>query len=506
MDAGPMPSAIRMHGVSKTFDGRAALREASVEVEWGELHAILGQNGAGKSTLMNIACGLYAADAGAIAIDGKPAVIRGPTDATRHGIGMVHQHYKLVPRFSVAENILLFCGEKLGIRSVAAATEAAANKAKEVGLQVRPEARISDLSLAEQQRVEILKVLLMGARILVMDEPTAVLTDQESEAVLQFLREMATQGTAVILITHKLREVTGFASRVTVMRDGTTVLSGSSTRGLERGDLARLMVGEVAAPIRPHVAAGRGKPRVEVRELTMPRDDGAIGIQNISFSVPGGHIYGIAGVGGNGQSELFNALSGLERPTAGSVMVDGHDVTRSSVAAHRRRGVRTIPTDRFRTGLLADMMVYENYGITDLATGRFGSWLRVSRRRMRAEAARAIESYRIFGCTPTTRTRLLSGGNAQKLLLARELGSGMAIVIAHSPTRGLDVQASHAVHDELQQAAQGGAACILISEDLEEILALSSSVAVISRGRIVGEFPGDRVSRDQIGALMLGHA
>ena len=501
-----MPSAIEMHGVSKAFDGRPALREANLNVQWGELHAVLGQNGAGKSTLMNIACGLYAADAGTITIDGTLAAIRKPADATRYGIGMVHQHYKLVPRFTVAENALLFCGSTLGVRSVAAAGNALSRKAEEIGLDIRPSVRVSDLSLAEQQRVEILKVLLLGARILVLDEPTAVLTDQESEAVLSFLREMAKQGAAVVLITHKLREVTGFASRVTVMRDGSTVLSGASAKGLERNDLARLMIGEIAAPVMPQSIATTGVSRIEVRNLSVPRGEGGIGITDLNFSVRAGHIHGIAGVGGNGQSELFNVLSGLTRPSAGSVLVDGQDIAHLTVAAHRRRGIRSIPTDRYRTGLLADLMVYENYGITDLSAGRYGSWLKVARWKMRAATAKAIDTHRIFGCNPITRTRLLSGGNAQKLLLARELGKGMEIIVAHSPTRGLDVQASLAVHALLQQAVREGAACVLISEDLEEILTLSTWVAVMSRGRIVGEFPVDQATREKIGSLMLGHA
>jgi len=501
----PMAKALELSGVSKAFDGRVALKGAALEVEWGEVHALLGQNGAGKSTLMNVACGLYAADAGAVAVDGRPVAIREPADAGRLGIGMVHQHFKLVRRFTVTENVLLACGRALRIQSTAQAREAILRKAHDVGFTLDPAAVVGQLSLAEQQRVEILKILLLGARILVLDEPTAVLTDQESEAVLSFLRILAAQGSAVVLITHKLREVTGFADRVTVMREGGTVLAGAPAAGHDRQDLARLMVGDSAATI-VATQGSVGRVRLDVTGMSVPRSSGAVGVRDLTFSVRAGEIYGIAGVGGNGQSELADALTGLCRPMHGAIRVDGNDVTSRTVAEYRRRGVRAIPADRYRTGLLADMAVYENYGITELPNGGYGGWLGVARRDMRAAAAEAIARHNILGCTPTTATRLLSGGNAQKLLLARELAPGIAVLIAHSPTRGLDVQACSVVHVALRRAADAGAACILISEDLEEILALSSRIAVMSRGRIVGEIPAAQARRDAIGALMLGHA
>lgn len=500
-----MAKALEMVDISKAFDGRLALSGASLDVAWGEVHALLGQNGAGKSTLMNVACGLYSADGGAISVDGSSTAIRGPADAARLGIGMVHQHFKLVRRFTVAENILLACGRKLGIRTQAAAAESVRRKATEIGLTISPATLVAELSLAEQQRIEILKMLLLGARILVLDEPTAVLTDQESESVLTFLGKMAAQGAAVILITHKLREVSGHADRVTVMRDGKTICRGGNTEGMERADLARLMVGEMPEPPAPF-RGEIGAARLEARNLAVARDKEGRGFDDVSLTVRAGEILGLAGVGGNGQSELVEVLTGIKQPLRGTIRIDDRDVAGRAVPVYRRHGVRTIPADRYRTGLLADLMVYENYGVTGVREGRFGGWIKLARKRMRSAAAAAIDRHQILGCSPTTVTRLLSGGNAQKLLLARELGKGMSVLIAHSPTRGLDVQASQAVHRLLQEAARTGAACLLVSEDLEEILALSTRIAVMSRGRIVGEVPAGPGARQQIGSLMLGHA
>ena len=352
-----MSRALEIAGASKAFDARPALRRASFACDWGEVHALLGENGAGKSTLMNVACGLYAPDEGTIAVDGQPAAITAPADAASLGIGMVHQHYKLVQRFTVAENIVLACRDALGVRRPRDAAEAVGAKAADVGFEIDPNAVVGALSIAEQQRVEILKVLLLGARILILDEPTSVLTDQESVQALTFMRRLADDGHAVVLITHKLREMIGYSSRVTVMRGG------------EYGSLALV-----------------------------------------------------------------------------------------------RRGA------------------------------------------MKAAAAASIDTYSIHGAAPGTPARLLSGGNAQKLLLARELRGEASVLIAHSPTRGLDVSACRTVHNLLQGAADAGAACVLISEDLEEVLALSTTIAVISRGRLVGAFAAGEVSRAEIGRLMLGHA
>lgn len=497
-----MTNALEIVGASKAFDGRPALRRASFACNWGEVHALLGENGAGKSTPMNIACGLYAPDEGSIAVDGEPAAITAPADAARLGIGMVHQHYKLVQRFTIAENIVLACRDALGVRRPRDAAGAVAAKAAEVGFEIDPGAVVGELSIAEQQRVEILKVL--GARILILDEPTSVLTDQESVQALTFMRRLADDGHAVVLITHKLREVIGYSSRVTVMRGGETVLAGAETAGLDAETLARTMVGEEGEAPERH-ARPLGEVRLRVEDLSV-HGAGSIGVDGIDFAVRGGEIYGIAGVGGNGQQELADALTGLRAPARGRIAIDGAELAGRDVPAFRRRGLRAIPADRFHTGLLAELAVYENHGVTGVPAGEYGSPALVRRGAMRAAAAQSIEAYSIHGAAPGTAARLLSGGNAQKLLLARELRGKASVLIAHSPTRGLDVSACRTVHELLQGAADAGTACVLISEDLEEVLALSTTVAVISRDRLVGAFEAGQVSRAEIGRLMLGHA
>ena len=498
-------NALELLGVSKEFDGRPALLQASFSVKWGEVHALLGENGAGKSTLMNVACGLYAPDEVIMAINGVPIEITKPADAIRNGIGMVHQHFKLVGRFTVAENIFLSCSGALGASSIRDTAASILEKSRKLKLGVDPFSTVGEISVAEQQRVEILKILLAGARILILDEPTAVLTERESESVLALLRDMAGDGCAVILITHKLREVIGYSDRVTVMREGKAIMNGVTTAGLAREDLTRAMVGTTAEGVKRNKSEMGGDRNI-VTDLRIASHSGGVGLDGVSFRVRSGEIYGIAGVGGNGQSELADALMGLSRPESGSVTIDGVNVAQSSVAERRARGLRFIPADRYRAGLVADLPAYENFGMTEILKRKYGSWLRVDRRRMKDDTDRAINMHQISGCTVGTKVNLLSGGNAQKLLLSRELDGDPGTIIAHSPTRGLDVQARNTVHRLLLEASERAAACILISEDLEEILALSSTIAVMSRGRIVGEFPAPDASREKIGELMLGHA
>lgn len=499
-------NALSMLGISKEFDGRSALSQASFTVKWGEVHALLGENGAGKSTLMNVACGLYAPDGGTMAVNGVPARITKPADAIRNGIGMVHQHFKLVDRFSVVENIFLSCSGAPGASSIRDTAATILEKSQKLKLGIDPFSIVGEISVAEQQRVEILKILLAGARILILDEPTAVLTERESESVLALLRDMAGDGCAVILITHKLREVIGYSDRVTVMRAGKTVMNSVTTAALDREDLTRAMIGTTAEEVK-RKRSEMGENRIAVADLRVASPSGGAGLDGVSFRVRSGEIYGIAGVGGNGQSELADTLVGLLRPNSGSIVIDGVNVAQNNVAERRDRGLRFIPADRYRAGLIADLLAWKNFGMTEILKGKYGSWLRVDRRRMKDDTDHAIRMHQISGCAVDTRVNLLSGGNAQKLLLSRELDGNPGTIIAHSPTRGLDVQARNTVHRLLLEASgRAAAACILISEDLEEILALSSTIAVMSRGRIIGEFPALDASREKIGELMLGHA
>jgi simple sugar transport system ATP-binding protein len=373
----------------------------------------------------------------------------------------------------------------------------------ELGFEIDPMARIDRISVAEQQRVEIIKVLASGARYLVLDEPTAVLTDAESERLLATTRDIAEKGASVVLITHKLREVLEFADWVTVMRAGKTVAS-TSSGDLSAADLARLMVG--TAPPDESVAPGQaGAEVLSVSNLQACRDDGVQTVNDLSLAVQGGEIYGVAGVGGNGQTELAEILMGVRAPLGGEVKLDSEDITKRHPRTRRRRGIRSVPADRFRYGLSPDLSVGDNYSITKLTSGSYGSFLWVSQSALRKNTRAAIERFEIQGAGTATRAGLLSGGNAQKLVLARELSDDSRLIISHSPTRGLDVRACAAVHEHLVAARDAGAAVLLISEDLDEILMLSDRVGVLNRGRIVGEFsrPVNRVS---VGECMAGHA
>lgn len=506
--------ALSMRHVDKAFDGRPALRGASLDVRWGEVHALLGENGAGKSTLMNVLCGLYSADRGEVMVDGQPALVHGPPDAMALGIGMVHQHFKLVDSFTVAENVLLACAGPLGLRQPAQAAERLRKAADDLGFEVHPDERTDRLSIAERQRVEILKLVMLGARILILDEPTAVLTDAEADAVLAMLADMAARGHAVVLITHRLREVAGHADRVTIMRGGETVLSGAALSGddgraMDETALATAMVGDDVASGSAQRLAPTGPPgevRLSVRGLGVRRASGVPALEDIHLDVAAGEIVGIAGVGGNGQTELVESLYGLLPADHGTITLDATEATTLDVRGRRRLGLRIIPADRFDYALFGEMTAADNLALTGIPDGRFGPAAWVDRGAIRQFARSRFEIANVTGGTPGTRTRLLSGGNAQKLLLARELDNTAGVIIAHSPTRGLDVRACAAVHAALVACVRNGAACLLVSEDLDEILALSNRIGVLSRGRLTGPFDIAEVDRGRIGGLMAGHA
>ncbi|MGI9303773.1 MAG: ABC transporter ATP-binding protein [Gammaproteobacteria bacterium] len=502
-------AALSLANISKAFDGHVALDRACFEVAWGEVHALLGENGAGKSTLMNIVCGLYTADEGSTSVNEQNVAITGPGDAIRCGIGMVHQHFKLVGPFSVAENILLSCGSKLQIDSTGEAARLAVEAAGRLGFGIDPTARTDELSVAERQRIEIIKLILLGADILILDEPTAVLTDDESETVLSLLREMAAQGKAVVLITHRLREVTRFADRVTIMRGGMVILEGLDATSVKESELAQAMVGEAIhthgreqiPPEDEHAPV-----RLDLRNININGAHGTAAVTDLSLQVRAGEILGVAGVGGNGQTELAEAIFGLGDMAGGAIRIDSEDLASLTIKQRRQRGLRLVPADRFSYALLAELRAYENLTLTDVPHNRFGPPWWLSRRDMKNEAERVFADRDITGGTPLTRTRLLSGGNAQKLLLARELNGQTSVLVAHSPTRGLDVRAYETVHETIIACVKTGAACLLISEDLDEIMQLSTRVAVMSRGVLHGPYSMADTNRARIGELMAGHA
>jgi len=500
-----MVAALKLVGVRKSFDGFVALDDAEFEARAGEVHALLGENGAGKSSLMNVAAGLYTPEAGQIFVNGEEVVLTGPRDATACRIGMVHQEFKLVRPFTVVENVLLANWRGRFAPGVREIERQIQKQAAELGFEIDPRSRIDELSIAERQRVEIIKVLLAGARILILDEPTAVLTDGEAVRLLTTVRALAAGGAAVVLVTHKLGEVTAFTDRVTVMRNGRAVALLDS-RATDAAELTRLAVGTtVASPRR--ASSPPGEPRLTVKSLQATRADGHVTVNDASFYVRAGEIYGIAGVGGNGQTELVEALTGVRAPLAGSIEIEGaRDATGASPERLRDLGIACIPADRFGYGIAGGLSVVDNFCVGHINEGTYGSWLRTNGSAMREATAEAVGEFDVQGVRALRqRAALLSGGNAQKLIIAREFTRNPKVIVAHSPSRGLDVRACAAVHERLLKARAGGAAILLISDDLDEVLNLSDRIGVMTRGRIAAEFeaPADRQA---VGRVMVHHA
>jgi general nucleoside transport system ATP-binding protein len=500
-----MAAALRLVGVRKSFDGFVALDDAEFEAKAGEVHALLGENGAGKSSLMNVAAGLYAPEAGQIFVNGEEVVLNGPRGATACRIGMVHQEFKLVRPFTVLENVLLANWRGRFAPGVRAVERQIEKQAGELGFEIDPKSRIDELSIAERQRVEIIKVLLAGARILILDEPTAVLTDEEAVRLLTTVRALAAAGAAVVLVTHKLGEVTAFTDRVTVMRSGRAVAVLDS-RATDAAELTRLAVGTAVAEPR-RASSPPGEPRITVKGLQAARADGHVTVNDASFYVRAGEIYGVAGVGGNGQTELVEALTGVRAPLAGSIEIEGTgDATGASPERLRDLGIACIPADRFGYGIAGGLSVVDNFCVGHISEGAYGSWMRTNGAAMREATAEAVGEFDVQGVRALRqRAALLSGGNAQKLIIAREFTRNPKVIVAHSPSRGLDVRACAAVHERLLNARSAGAAILLISDDLDEVLSLSDRIGVMTRGRIAAEFaaPADRQA---VGRIMVHHA
>jgi simple sugar transport system ATP-binding protein len=500
-----MTAALALKGIRKSFDGVVVLDDAEFSGNFGEVHALLGENGAGKSSLMNVAAGLYAPEAGGIFVGGKAVSLSGPSEARSNGIGMVHQHFKLVLPFTVAENILLANQRshyRSGIKDIRAAIE---RQSADLGFHIDPDRRVNTLTVAEQQQVEIVKVLVGGAKILILDEPTAVLTDAESERLLETVRRLARTGTAVVLITHKLNEVKRYADSVTIMRRGKTVatLDPSTATAAE---LTQLTVGETQ-PLPARAQKASVGTRLNIGALTCMRADGSPAVRDASFFVRAGEIYGIAGVSGNGQAELGEALIGAREPDSGEIWIENlGDVARGLGSNSRIAAVASIPADRYAFALAGGLSLADNFAVAAIRSRRYGSLGRLDRAAMARDTATAVADYDVQGVRSTRqKAALLSGGNAQKLVIAREFSRSPSVVVAHSPSRGLDARACLAVHQRLLSARDRGAAVVLISEDLDEVLGLSDRIGVMTRGRIVAEFerPADRQA---IGRAMVDHA
>jgi simple sugar transport system ATP-binding protein len=500
--AQPEPAVVAA-GIVKRFPGVLANDHVDFDLRAGEVHALLGENGAGKSTLMNVLAGMYNPDEGEIRLDGRPVAFRSPRDAIAAGVGMVHQHFALVPSQTVTENVVLGLDKPRFRLDLDRFDDEIRQIASSAGLHVDPRARIWQLSVGEQQRVEILKLLYRGARILIMDEPTAVLAPQEIEDLFGTLRALTAEGRSVVFISHKLGEVLAIADRVTVMRRGKVTAAGIPAAGATREDLARLMVGRSVLERVRRVEREPGEVVLEVREVEAANDRGLPALRGASLQIRSGEIVGLAAVAGNGQAELAEVVTGL-RACRGSVLVHGKDLANRSPGHAIRRGVGHVPEDRTSVGSAPNLSLIDNammkrYRDRPIARG----WL-IDRPAARTLAEGLKADYQIAAPSVDSEARLLSGGNLQRLILARELERKPGLLVAVQPTRGLDVGAIETVHQLLLDRRAAGAAILLISEELDELFALADRIDVMYEGRIVGSFPPDPELVNDIGLRMTG--
>ena len=515
-DGSKAPWAVRMHGIAKSFGAVQANRGASLEVRVGEIHALVGENGAGKSTLMRILSGLYEPDAGTIEVLGNDVTGWKTPDAIAAGVGMVHQHFMLVPTLTVAENVVLgqepLSGFTLNRAKALADVRALSRR---TGLAVDADRLVSDLSVGEAQRVEILKALYRGAKVLILDEPTAVLSPPEIRELWQVLRTLRDQGDTVVLITHKLDEVIEISSAITVMRAGSTVTRLQTSDTTPR-DIARAMVGrevslaldmipgvritsEHEAPMPP---APDGPAALRVEGLTVASDRGTNAVNNLSFAIAPGEVFGIAGVEGNGQTELLELLSGLRRAKSGRIFLDDVEFSSMNVRERADAGLSHIPEDRHRRGLVLDYSIADN-----LILGRqhrFSTGFSLNREAVATEARTQIRAFDIRPPEPSLPARALSGGNQQKIVIAREMGRSFRVLLAAQPTRGVDVGAIEFIHAQLRKARDEGKAILLVSADLAEVLALSDRIAVMYGGQFACVLPAVDCDANRLGPYMTG--
>jgi simple sugar transport system ATP-binding protein len=489
--------ALELTGITKRFGPVVANRDARLVVRPGEIHALVGENGAGKSTLMRIAAGLHRPDAGEVLVRGERLPAGSPREAIARGLGMVHQHFMLIPTLTVAENVVLGREPRRGpALDLARAEREVAALAKRYGLAVDPRRRVADLTVGEEQRVEILKALYREAEILILDEPTAVLTPGEVEQLFRVIRELVAAGKTAVLITHKLDEVMTLSHQVTVMRRGETVALLETARTSAR-DIAFAMVGHELAGAARGARPSPGAPLLELRGVSVVRRRARV-VDGVSLSIREGEVLGIAGVEGNGQAELCDAVAGLAPLSAGRVLLGGRDVGRLLPRARFRLGLGFVPEDRQRRGLVLDLSVAEN-----LAVGRVGPGP-LDRSKLEREAKDEAARFDIRPPDPELPARALSGGNQQKLVMARALPPGLRALVAAQPTRGVDVAAVERIHEELLAARNRGVAILLVSADLDELFALSDRIAVLYRGRLSAEVDPRATTPAEVGALMTG--
>jgi simple sugar transport system ATP-binding protein len=494
---------LEMRGIRKEFPGVVANDQVSFEVKRGEVHALLGENGAGKSTLMNILYGLYRPDGGEIRLNGKPVSFSSARDAIQAGIGMVHQHFMLIPVMTVAENIVLGVEpRRLLLLDERGAEQRVRELSAQFGLAVDPDALVSDITVGQEQRVEILKALYRGADLLILDEPTAVLTPQEAGELFQIIRSLQADGKSIIFITHKLNEVLEIADRITVLRRGKTIET-VPREGATEESLALAMVGRDVLLHVEKKPAEPGDVLLDVDNLHVRDDRGIAKVRGVTFTVRAGEIVGLAGVDGNGQTELIDALTGLQTVELGTITIDGRDITTATPRKALDAGMGHIPEDRQRRGLVLEFTIAENIALHDYAKAPDARLGWIFPRRMAGRAKRLIRDFDVRGGGPSTPAGGLSGGNQQKVVAAREVDRDPKVLIAAQPTRGLDVGAIEYLHRRLVAERDAGRAILLVSLELDEILSLSDRILVMYEGEFVGEHTGD-VSEEEIGLEMLG--
>lgn len=492
--------AIECRQITKVFGSVVANDKIDLTVRYGEIMALLGENGSGKTTLMNMLSGIYHPDAGSILVGGKEVSINSPVDSRNLGIGMIHQHFKLVEVFSAMENIVLGTkGKRLGRKALREKIEALGQS---FGLEIEPEKKVYDMSVSEKQTVEILKVLYRGAQILILDEPTAVLTPQETERLFKILRRMREQGCAIIIITHKLNEVLSISDRVTILRKGKSIET-VETAGCDEKKLTELMVGR---PISLNIE----RPEMEKREtilkivdLTVDKSDGGVALDDISFEIKTGEILGVAGVAGSGQKELCETLTGLMDAKKGAILYRKENITGKTPAEIIRLGISMsfVPEDRLGMGLVASMGMVDNMLLKSYSEGK---GLFVDRKPAREMAERLIGELGIVTPGVDTPVRMMSGGNVQKVLLGREIESSPQVLITAYPVRGLDINSSYLIYDLLNQQKKKGVAVVYIGEDLDVLLELSDRIMVLCHGKITGIVDAKKLTKEQLGLMMTG--
>ena len=502
------PPAVEMRGIVKKFPGVLANDHVDFELRTGEIHALLGENGAGKSTLMNVLAGLYRQEAGIIKVKGRPMEFHSPRDAIKAGIGMVHQHFMLVPSQTVTENVLLGLDDPRFFMRLSEYDAKVAAVGERFGLKVDPRAKVWQLSVGEQQRVELLKMLYRGANVLIMDEPTAVLAPQEIEGLFQILRSMIAQGKSIIFISHKLQEVTAIADRVSVLRRGVSTASGVEAKGITRQELARLMVGREVIFALDKKPGKPGNLVLEVKDVHAENDKGLPALRGLSLDVRAGEIVGVAGVAGNGQSELSEVITGMRKCNSGEVRLSGDLVSNRTALFGIQHGMAYVPEDRNHVGSAPNLSVTDNVIMKNYRKPPIS---RSGLLDMNAATKLAVElkrAYEIMAPTVSTPVRMLSGGNLQRVILAREISGQPNFMVAVQPTRGLDVGAIEGVHRLLLAQREAGSAVLLVSEELEELLSLSDRVFVIYEGKIMGEVrvggEAEETLIETIGLMMTG--